>query len=232
MQVLEDQGFFESDPSTREELLLRLQPRLDDSMYSPRAELRALIQRTISRHKKRLEEYLTSKEPSEASLAIDSFLIVNQLILWAVFRTILDVEGLRDVRTNYDILSEQLIPHAQEYFADALRSILPHLAITAYLVDYLQNTSQDFAKGFNPRTGRNHVKDAFDKSLLDMISKTCTISQSHLSSRMIEQTLPEYYDVAEVKMSGPDVIDCLLRLERSLKEIGSSYELPILPETT
>ena len=233
LQTLEDQGFFESNPSTREELLLRLQPKLDDSMYSPHDELRALIERTISRHKKRLEKYLATKEPSQAKLAVDSFLILNQLILWAVFRAILDVEALRDVRTNYDILSAQFVSHAQEHSVDALQALLPHLAITAYLVDYLQSTSQDFMKAFNPRTGRNHVKDAFDKSSLDMISRVCTKGASQLTLQSIEQALPEYYDVvAGVKTSGRDVMDCLLRLRRSLKEIGCNYEIPIAPEVT
>ena len=224
LRRIEDEELFDKDPATREEILLRLKLRFEATTYSPEQELRDLIGRTISRHERRLQKWLTNPDPSTVAFAVESFLTLNKLILWAVCRSILNIDALRDIRVRMEDLEKTYASSISTFSSEVLRSLLPHLAVTAYLIDHLQSTSPEFKLASGER--RNFLKDFFDETSLNAIFNVLRLCNCKLSLSRIKEALGEYSEfLPELKASAEAVVESLLRMIRSQAEIKHLYPL-------
>jgi hypothetical protein len=224
LKRLDDCDFFEKDSATKEEMLLKLKLKFDAIASSPTQQLKELLEKAIARHERRLNKWLANPDSSTAVLTVESFLMLNKLILWGVYRsdqTGLTINTLRNVRLNTENFTVCYAPVISRYSKEILRDLLSHVAVTAFLIDYMQSGSLDFRLTSNGR--RNYLKEVFDETAMKAIDKITHLSEGRLSRKKIETTLDEYSEFMSIRATSEDVCDCLLRINRSLAAIGRAH---------
>ncbi len=213
LERMEDYGLFEKENSTKEDLLLKLQNKflkVSQQPYSTKEQLSQVIERFRKRHEKRVEIAISGKDADSIQIVIDSFVIVNKLILWSVYKNIENIFYLSKIREHIDNLKSGYLPllikkGKNKEIEDS--QLLYHLLSLAYVVDYLQNSSEEFKKRYNPRTGRNHVKEAIDevfKNAIFSVRRLCNIAT--IDVEKLGEVIKEYNEIIPISMTPNEAI--------------------------
>lgn len=210
---MEEYGLFETENSTKEELLLKLQNKFlkaSQQPYSTNEQLSQVIERFRKRHEKRVESAIRNKDADNIQVVVDSFVIINKLILWSVYKNIENIFYLSKIRGHIDDLKRGylslLIKKGKNKEIEESR-LLYHLLSLAYAVDYLQNNSEEFKKMYNQRTGRNYVKEAIDeafKNAIFSVKRLCNMATIDIEK--LEDVIKEYNEIIPISTTPKEVI--------------------------
>jgi len=149
IERLADYGIFEMDQHEREELLLNIQNKLTNCKpYNPKTKLKEIIERFKKRHERRLEKTF-EQDPSLSFLTIvNSFVMINKLILWSVNRGIHDIHYLRHIKKNMIDLSVKKKKIIGNIPFERLKNsrLLEHFIMLIYFIEQSHKNSWEFRK--------------------------------------------------------------------------------------
>jgi len=197
IERLADYGIFEMDQHEREELLLNIQNKLTNCKpYNPKTKLKEIIERFKKRHERRLEKTF-EQDPSLSFLTIvNSFVMINKLILWSVNRGIHDIHYLRHIKKNMIDLSVKKKKIIGNIPFERLKNsrLLEHFIMLIYFIEQSHKNSWEFRKAnYNERTKRNYVKEAIDNGLITALDslRDC-LNQEKINSDSLNMISLEY----------------------------------------
>jgi len=225
IERMEEYGLFELKPIQREELLIRLQAKIGNiKPYSAKGQLIQLIDRFRQRHEKRMRAAMESKRVDQLQTLINSFLMINKLIIWMVRKGLQDVSYLRFVRKNVEeLFNGKYINPADSRQAQIARQskLLAYVVMLSHAVDYYQRNSSKFGD-VTRIAKRNHVKDFFEWTFVSSMESLRKISESELRNDLKSIT-SEFTDVApEIDFSVTTVLN---RLNQMIQNVNTNpYE--------
>jgi len=204
---MEQYGFFEKSQIDRAELLLKLQEKLSKvKPYSANEQIIDLIERFRRKHEIRMKKALSSRDIEQLSSVIQSFFLINELIIWLVRRGLVDVNYLRFSRENVerlldylDLKSSKVLQFIQEM------KLCTHVLILSYVVDQLQRQSPVFRMWYEGR--RNYVKEVFDQTFVSAVSQLRVASSSYDIANTLPVVASQYKElVPDLSFNIDDII--------------------------
>jgi HKD family nuclease len=156
---------------------LLLEGKIKPMPYSPGSQITDIIRREESRHESRLKNAIENRNTEQANVVFMSFYDVCKLIILQVYNEYVNVNELSKIRDyiekiclskgNYlDLLLEQ---NKRNFVADL--NLIYHIICMMFIIDYLQKNSKNFQSNYGNPSGRNRVKDVFDETFNDALSK-------------------------------------------------------------
>jgi hypothetical protein len=216
IERLENYGFFDLDPTRKEELLWLLQAQLISiKPYSASQQFTVLIDRLKQRHKTRMENAMKTKKVDQLPIVISSFLMINKLCIWLVRKEYQGVEYLRWIRLYVeDLILKKYIdfedPEQKRILAE--NKLLGYVVMLSYIVDFYQRKSPSFGG-----IGRNYVKEFFEKTFVDAIQLLRTTGEAKLRTDL-RSLAGEFLDVSpEINYSAELMIG---RLNELIKNVN------------
>ena len=198
IERMEEYGLFDLKPVDREELLLKLQARIVNiKPYSATDQIVQLIDRFRQRHERRMQAAIESKDPNQLQILINSFVMINKLIIWLVRKGLQDVNYLRFVKMNVEGLFDgKYITMSDPKEIKVIREnrLLAYVVMLSHTVDHYQMESPKF-RDVNPNTGRNHVKDEFERAFISAIQFLRKVSEDDLGNDL-KSLATEFADFA------------------------------------
>ncbi|MEM2129650.1 MAG: phospholipase D-like domain-containing protein [Candidatus Bathyarchaeia archaeon] len=222
IERMENYGFFELKPIDKEELLWKWQSKIVKiKPYSTEDQIVQLIDRFRQRHEKRMKAAIQLKKHDWLQTVIDSFIMVNKLVIWLVRKGLQDISYLRFIRTNVEkMCNNEFIDLTDQKEVQIIREkkLLAYLVMFSHVVDYYQRTTPEFVKLVTP-AGRNPLKDAFEETFVLAIQFLRKISENELISGLKSLT-SEFEDLApEIDFSISMIIS---RLNQIIQNVNSN----------
>jgi len=222
IERMEDYGFFELKPIDREELLWKWQAKIVNiKPYSATDQIIQLIDRFRQRHEKRMKAAIESKNPAWLQTVINSFVMINKLVIWLVRKGLQDVSYLRFARTNVENLCDSkliTLTDPEEIKTIRENKLLAYLAMLSYIVDYYQRNSPEFQRMVGP-TGRNYLKDTFEETFIRAVQLLRKISESELANDL-KSIAGEFGDLApEIDFSTSSILS---RLNQIIQNVNNN----------
>ncbi len=236
IERMEEYGLLELKPVEKEELLLRLQARVAEiEPYSASNQIVRLIDRFRKRHEKRMTVAIESRDLKQLPAAINSFVMINKLLLWLVKRGLQDVDYLRFVRKNVEsLLEHNYISLNDQNEIQIVREtmLLAHVVMLSYIVDYMQSRSPEFQ---HTSGKRNYLKDTFEETFTLALNFFRKASEGNLK-KDLSATTGEYLEVIpEIDLDISTILDKMNRMITNVNGIpGKGYSFAHLqagPET-
>jgi len=198
IERMEEYGLFDLKPIDREELLLRLQARIANiKPYSATDQIIQLIDRFRLRHERRMHAAMESKDLNQLQTVINSFVMINKLIIWLVRRGLQDVNYLIFVKVNVEGLFDGkyiMLNDPNEIKTIRENRLLAYVIMLSHTVDHYQMQSPKFREA-NPNTGRNHVKDEFERTFISAIQFLREVSEDDMGNDL-KSLATEFADFA------------------------------------
>lgn len=193
IERLENYGFFELDPTRKEELLWLLQAQLlNMKPYSASEQFTGLIDRLKQRHKTRMDNAMKSKRTDQLPIVISSFLMINKLCIWLVRKEYQDVDYLRFVRLYVEdlVLKYINLEDSEQRKIVTENKLLAYAVILSHIVDFFQRESPKFR-----RIGRNYLKESFEKTFVEAAQLLRRVGEDRLKADL-QSLAGEFSDVS------------------------------------
>jgi len=202
LDKLDEYGAFDYGVD-REEILLGLRKKLETiKPYSHTERLSEVIQRFIKKHKNRVTNAIKSKEYKGVKEVINSFLLTNKLVLWAVKNKYDHISGLRHIKTNMEgflgmndkgyipiILANNLLELIIE------SNLLCHCLLQVFIIDLLQNNSPEIRDTYIERLNYSPLKRTFESSNIWCLNKIYNIQNANINRVNLEEIKGEYENI-------------------------------------
>lgn len=190
VEEMGDLGFFDfSDQEDKKEKLMKLNKKIE-KLAGRKKRLKDVIEKFVHRHEIRMKKGINSKNPSNFKIVINSFIMINKLILWSVLNEYEDIQYLRKIRTNYEKLENYLLalnsPEIEERISN--QRFLSNLIFITYFVDRLQILSPDF----DEKDYDVYVKQVFDRTFEETLKLILKLSNKKLETISILEFKEEY----------------------------------------
>ena len=220
IERLSDYGIFDLSQTSREDLLLKIQKQLTNiKPYDPQTRLQEIIERFRKRHETRLKKAQELDANEALPTVLDSFVMINKLIIWSVQRGLQDINYLRFVKGNIaglTIEDDKFLTRVSPENITA-SGIIEHMIALTYIVDSLHRNSRIFdEKNKNERTGRNYVKESIDQGFIESISYALELAKNEkIQLQRLGHILEEYK---------PAIIDLTLSQEDAVEAINNMID--------
>jgi len=226
LDKLNDYGLFDGEMN-REQLLLKLRNKLAAlKPYSHKEKLKEVIQRFISRHEKRISNAIKNHEYKSAKQVLNSFFMINKLILWSVKKDYEDISGLKHIKGNLeDFCGKDEKGYLQIMIENDLNELLKestffyHNILLLFIIDLLQNQSNDFRKNYIDRLHYSPLKRAFETSTIFCLNEIHSIIDEKIDLAILKEVKEEYeFLVPELKELMAE--DILKRINKLIEEVN------------
>jgi len=164
------------------------------------------INRTISRHSKRIARATANHEINAPWEVASSFILINKLILFAVTRGYLpkgtsEMEFLKDIKIQLESFFKDYSGYYDVIWSDDYRlnerpKLKYHVAILVYLIDYLQQRSPIFRP--DPRFGYSPLLRVFHESNISTLRRVLNREGVRLEANILQKHIEEYLEVCSL----------------------------------
>lgn len=199
LSVMDDMGIFDTEnKEEKQKKIIELNKKIY-KIAGRKERLITIIDLFIKRHEKRMNNALYSLDLKDINVVINSFNLINKLVLWSVINNYQDIHYLRMIKSNFQELTSYFLRLGDQNSKNFLDNpqFIAEALIQIYLVDRLQISSSDFKA-----TNEGYwVKRAFEETFLQFLILFKKTTGKNIGEVAFNTTSAEYQLIMHTELS-------------------------------
>jgi hypothetical protein len=210
LNVMNDMGIFDiENKEEKQKKIIELNKKIY-KIAGRKERLITIIELFIKRHEKRMNNALSLLDLKDTNVVVNSFNLINKLVLWSVINNYQDIHYLRMIKNNFEKLTSYFSEFGDQISKTFLdnQQFIAETLIQIYLVDKLQISSTIF----KAETSNFHVKKAFEETFLNFLKMVKRTTGKNVEEYTINTTSAEYQLIMHTELSDYSIKDKLKKI--------------------